>query len=415
MRKTRFITRRATALALAAIMVLGLSACNTGSDATTTTAAGSAATTTAASDTADKTAETTTASDNSSSTEETTAEVETVSDDTDTEDTPTFTDRDMKQEADVSEATTITVADGEDVNITAEGVYVLSGTATECTVFVDCADDAKVQLVLDNLNITNADSPAIYVKTAKKVFVTTTAGSTNALCCTGEFVADGTTNTDAVIFSKEDLVLNGEGILQVISSDNAITCKDDMKVTGGTYIISAYGDGLEANDLIAICGGTFTINADDAIHCSNDDDATLGALYISGGLFELTAQDDGLHAQTTVTIDGGDIVINSGEGIESTNITFNAGTVSVTASDDGINATDKSNAFSICITVNGGTVNVTTTTAKADAFDSKGDIIVTGGTVNITAASAFDFDGSSSLTGGEVYVNGTQVTTIADS
>ncbi|MCR5742236.1 MAG: carbohydrate-binding domain-containing protein [Lachnospiraceae bacterium] len=413
MRKFKLITRRASVTALAALMAVGLGACNQGTDQTTTTAGDSAKTTTTTAAGSDSTDQTTTAA-GTEETEAVTVEVTTVSDDTDTENTPTFTDRDMEQEADVSEATTLTVADGEDVNITAEGVYVLSGTATECQIIVDCADDAKVQLVLDNLNITNADSPAIYVKTAKKVFVTTTASSTNTLCCTGEFVTDGTTNTDAVIFSKEDLVLNGEGTLQVTSSDNGITCKDDLKVTGGTYVISAQGDGLEANDLIAICGGTFTINADDAIHCSNDDDATLGALYISGGLFDLTAQDDGLHAQTTVTIDGGEVSINAGEGIESTNITFNDGTVSVTASDDGINATDKSSAFSICITVNGGTVNVTTTTAKADAFDSKGDIIVTGGTVNITATSAFDFDGSSSLTGGEVYVNGTQITQIKD-
>lgn len=64
--------------------------------------------------------------------------------------------------------------------------------------------------MLENANITNADSPCIYVKNADKVFVTTASGSENTLTVSGSFTADGDTNTDAVIFSKDDIVLNGE-------------------------------------------------------------------------------------------------------------------------------------------------------------------------------------------------------------
>ncbi|MBQ6907578.1 MAG: carbohydrate-binding domain-containing protein, partial [Clostridia bacterium] len=38
-----------------------------------------------------------------------------------------------------------------------------------------------------------------------------TNGNTSTLSVTGTFTADGDTNTDAVIFSKDDLVLNGTG------------------------------------------------------------------------------------------------------------------------------------------------------------------------------------------------------------
>ena len=87
----------------------------------------------------------------------------------DTEDM--FTDRDLHQTPDTSDAQTITVSDGQDVSITEEGTYVITGTASDCTITVD-AEDAKVQLVLDGVSITNTDFPAIYVKAADKCFVT---------------------------------------------------------------------------------------------------------------------------------------------------------------------------------------------------------------------------------------------------
>ncbi len=81
-----------------------------------------------------------------------------------------FTDRDLKQTADLSEAVTCTVSDGAAVSITEEGVYVISGSAENATITVDTDDNAKVQLVLDGVSIRNDDFPAIYVKSADKVF-----------------------------------------------------------------------------------------------------------------------------------------------------------------------------------------------------------------------------------------------------
>ena len=85
-----------------------------------------------------------------------------------------FTDRDLEQTADLKGAKYYTVSDGEDITITEEWVYVLQWTAKNVTVFVEADKEAKVQIVLDGINITNTDSPCIYVKQADKVFVTTT-------------------------------------------------------------------------------------------------------------------------------------------------------------------------------------------------------------------------------------------------
>ena len=124
-----------------------------------------------------------------------------------------FTDRDLEQTADRTDAVFLTVADGQDITITEAGVYVLSGTASGVTVRVEAGEDDKVQLVLDGLSVTNTSFPVIYVKSADKVFVTVAADS--SLAVTGAFTSDGDTKTDAVIFSKDDLVLNGTGTLNI--------------------------------------------------------------------------------------------------------------------------------------------------------------------------------------------------------
>ena len=225
-----------------------------------------------------------------------------------------FTERDLEQTADKSSATQITLTDGQDVTISSEGVYWIIGNASDVTIIVEAADTDKVQIVLDSVTITNQSAPAIYVKSADKVFVTSTGD--NTLSTTGAFNADGTTNLDAVIFSKSDLVLNGTGSLTITSTANGISGKDDLKFTGGTYTITAAKDAVEAHDSIRISDGNFTINAGkDAFHSEDDDDDSVGYIYIADGTFNITAGDDGLQGTTYTIIDGGTFTITAEEGI----------------------------------------------------------------------------------------------------
>ena len=235
-----------------------------------------------------------------------------------------FTERDMLQEADVSGAEKITVTSGEDVRITSEGVFVLSGTATGTTVYVDAGSEAKVQLVLDGLSITNESFPCIYILSADKVFITTAADS--FLSVTGTFRKDGNTKTDGALFSKQDLVLNGTAVLSVSSGDNGIVCKDDLKITGGTYNVAAGKKAIEAKDSIRIAGGTFTLEAGtDGLHAENKDDEMLGYIYIGGGIFDITAGDDGIHAVSVLQIDGGTFSIRSADGLNAALVQLNGG------------------------------------------------------------------------------------------
>ena len=333
-----------------------------------------------------------------------------------------FSERDLEQSADLSDASYIELSNGENVVINEEGVYVLSDTAENVTVtenvtvIVEADDKAKVQLVLDGVSIKNDDSPAIYVKSADKVFVTLT-DSDNYMEVSGSFEADGEVNLDAVIFSNEDLVLNGTGALEIISAaGNGIASKDDLKVTGGAYSITSLEDGLEANDSIRITGGNITINSGkDAVHSENEDDSSLGYIYILDGALNISAADDGIQGTSIVQIDGGVINIDTcTEGIEGTYIQINGGEITIYAKDDGINASAKS-GYDAAIEVNGGTIKISMAGGDTDAFDSNGDIYINGGTIDISAASAFDPNGTAQLNGGTVTVNGQIITQIIPS
>ena len=326
-----------------------------------------------------------------------------------------FTDRDLTQTADLSEAKSYTVADNTDITIDSAGVYVFTGTAKEMSIIVDAASVDKVQIVLNGVDITNTSKPAIYVKSADKVFVTTASGSDNTVSVTGAFTSDGDTNTDAAIFSKDDLVLNGLGALTVYSSDNGVSSKDDLKITGGTITVDCAADGFEANDSIAVADGKITVNTDkDAFHAENDEDNTAGYIYICGGTFDIIAGGDGAQATTVLQIDGGTLNINATEGLEGTFVQLNGGDINITASDDGVNATSKSTAYNVKIEINDGNLTVNMGQGDTDGIDSNGDLIINGGTVNVNGQSPFDFDGQGQLNGGTVYTNGSQITELSN-
>jgi len=187
-------------------------------------------------------------------------------------------------------------------------------------------------------------------------------------------------------------------------------------VTGGTYNITAASKAIEANDSIRIAGGTFNLTAGtDGLHAENDEDDTLGYVYISDGTFTISAGDDGIHGNLGVQIDGGSLNIDAGEGIEGTYVQINGGSIDINASDDGINAAFKTTVYTPTLEITGGELNVNMGAGDTDALDSNGYIYISGGTVNITAQFAFDYDYGAEMTGGTVYVNGSQVTSITNS
>ena len=306
----------------------------------------------------------------------------------------------------------LTVSDGDDITIDSAGKYTVSGAATEAEIIIDADKNDEVLLILDALNITNKNRPCIYVKKAGRILITIAEGNCE-LSVTGDFGKDGKTNTDAVIFSKDDLIISGPGRLTIKSTDNGISGKDAVSITGGMIDITCKGCSIEAHDAIKISDGTVSINeCYDGLHADHESNETVGHVYISGGHISINAEDDAIHATTEVKIDAGDIALSGAEGIEGTIITINGGTIDITATDDGINAAHKSDNTVPLYEQNNGYVTIKMADGDTDGLDSNGDIIMNGGTLNITGPLTFDCDGKAVYNGGTIIENGIKTNSI---
>ncbi len=187
--------------------------------------------------------------------------------------------------------------------------------------------------------------------------------------------------------------------------------------------------GIKAANSVLIEGGTFNIDsADDGLHSDISLNITNGNLKIASG-------DDGIHAEKDLNISGGAIEIsNSYEGIEALDINISAGNITLTASDDGLNAAGgndqsgyggRDNMFGGfggmggssdgSIVISGGTLNIT---ASGDGIDANGTLEISGGFTTITGptqgdTATLDYDVSGTITGGTFI--GTGASTMAQS
>ena len=208
--------------------------------------------------------------------------------------------------------------EGQTITITEEGTYLLSGSLSDGMIVIDTDENVKVRLILNGVTINNNSSAAIYVKSADKVFVTLAPDSDNILSNGGTYEAIADNNIDSVIFSKSDLTLNGSGSLTITAAaGHGIVSKDDLVITGGTYNITAAGQGLSGKDSIRILDGDFTITSEkDALHAENEDNAEKGFIFIAGGTFDLTASGDGISASGDMTLLDGTYTMITGGGSE---------------------------------------------------------------------------------------------------
>ena len=368
-----------------------------------------------------------------------------------------FSKRDLSGEWDADGAVIITL-DGEGavaaseavsveggvVTIAAAGTYVLSGTLSDGGIVVAAGDDDKVQLVLNGVDITSADSAAILVENADKVFVTLVGE--NRLANGGSF--DEGADIDAVIFARDDLTINGEGSLIIASpAGHGIVGKDDVKLVSGSVTITAAGRGIDANDSLLVAGGSYAIaSGKDAVRCKNDEDADKGYILIFDGEFNLivgggaanaathaqgmmgfgrqaTSADEGsaasakgIKASSDLSVLGGSFVIDTADDAlhADADLTVDAGSLTIASGDDGMHAGDD-------LTINGGTVAIT---RSYEGIEGK-TITINGGSISLTASddglnaaggadgSGYGFydmfasqdGGSITINGGSLYVN----------
>ena len=236
---------------------------------------------------------------------------------------------------------TVTLTDDTGTyTITEGGAYLITGETSYGQVIVD-AGGGEVSLILRDATIENPDSACICILSAGDV--TLTLEGENNLTNGGTFEPIGDVEVEAAVYSQNDLTVDGDGTLN---------------------IVSPAGDGIRSNDTLTIESGTFDIDSD--------------------------------------------------EGLESTVIIINGGDITIAATDDGINASEKSETLSPYLEINGGNISITMADGDTDGIDSNGDITINGGVVSINGQSPIDYDGTAVFNGGTLILNGVEVDEITN-
>lgn len=347
---------------------------------------------------------------------------------TDAKKTNYFTDKDYDTSYDEKAVATVTLSgstakvsgdgvavSGSTVTISKAGTYVISGQSDGVQIKIEAEKTDDVHIVLKGVTMTNTNA-AISATSAGHVYLTLADGTTNSL---SDSASNSDDKADAALFSKVDLTINGKGTLNVDGKkNNGIKANDTLHITGGSYNITAVGDAFNVNDELNITGTTMTIDAkEDGVKVDNDEDTSVGTMYLSDNTITVTAGDDGIHASGDLVIDSGTYTVkNSTEGLEGKSITINGGDIAIYSTDDGVNAANKNAQQSeIFFTMNGGNLTVEVGQGDTDPIDSNGNITVTGGTIKMTGQTGFDFDGTATHTGGDIYFNGEKQTEIVNS
>ncbi len=307
----------------------------------------------------------------------------------------------------------VTVEDGK-IWIVEEGTYYLTGTLREGMIVVAAGDMDKVQLVLDNVLISNRENAAIYVSSADKVFITLAEGSVNMLENEGGYRVLDDNKIDGVIFAKSNLTINGRGSLEIKAAEgHGIVSKDDLKITDGNLTVSAHGHGLSGKDSVRVAGGTCAITSGkDGIHSEHDTNTEKGYVYIGGGEITITAHGDGISAGNFLQIDGGNFVIAAGggsaektlardetggevsaKGIKASgDLVVNGGKFIIDSQDDALHS-------NVNLTIYGGEFQIAT---GDDGFHADDTVMVAGGSIEIT-------DSYEGIEGNHVVISGGKI------
>ncbi len=288
------------------------------------------------------------------------------------------------------DSSSICSVNGADVTITSTSnrflLLTLSGTTSDGSLLVYSLK--KYGIILNGVNITNQDGPAINNQCDKSLYVTLADGTTNVLT-DGVSYAEQTYSQKGTFFSEGQIYFDGTGSLTVNgNAKNGIASDDYIIINSGTINVSVDGtgsNGIKVNDGFTINGGTLgiAVKADGARGIKSDARVT-----ISGG-------------ETTITTKGGCLIetvdgvvdTTSAAGIKCDSLfLMTAGVLKVTSTGDGgkgINSDE-------IIQFEGGTLEANTTGSNDEGKPKaiKGDkgIIVSGGSFTATCKKSWALD-----------------------
>ena len=307
--------------------------------------------------------------------------------------------------------------------------YVLSGKADDG--FFKIYGEKKQALVLEGLDLTNPNGAAINNQNKKRTFVV--LQGSNKLADGKKYTATPEEEDEkAAFFSEAQLVFSGSGSLTVTATGKAgITSDDYVRILGNPTITisSTGGHGLRGKDAVVIGGGQLdiTVSKDGKKAISTDGTARFdgGAttLTVSGGVDDSDLTDlsgsSGIKADAAFVMNGGALTItNSGQGGKgisgdlagliaggTIDIAVTGTNYEVTGADaaglEDTTTSAKGIKFDGKLVITGGTVTVSA--KNHEAIEAKADMVITGGTVCATSSDdAINAGGNLIIGGGRV-------------
>ena len=205
------------------------------------------------------------------------------------------------------------------VNITAPGAYRVTGKLTSGQIRIDLGDNAYedenavVELILDNANITCTVAPAILfmnvyecdgnwdADTAKPDVDTSAAGA--------NLILEGSSTVNGSYVAR--IYKDKEGKKKLWKQDGAIYSYMSMNVYGpGSLVLNAANEGMDTELHLTINGGDITILSDNDGINTNEDNVSVttvngGTVHIVAGLGK---EGDGIDSNGYLVINGGTVI-----------------------------------------------------------------------------------------------------------
>lgn len=323
---------------------------------------------------------------------------------------------------------------------------------------VNAVDDAvrgKDSVTVGNATDTDFSNLNLTLRTQSGDGIKSTATDTDTTKQYGIVTINGgTVDIDAYsdgIQGEQDVVING-GDINIHTYEGSGFTGSGNSSSGGNQWGGGFGGGMQdgnsnktdisAKGIKAVglydtagtiwqSGGNITVNGGKIIVDSSDDSLHCGGnMNINGGIFRLATADDAMHSDHDLTLgnNGGTYsdfevyVTKCYEGMEGQNIYQYSGTVAVKADDDGYNAAGGADgsgsgnnmgwnqggrpgfgsAGNNTLNIAGGIAIVQSANGDHDAFDSNGNISITGGIVIANGQECLDCDGTKNTSGGTV-------------
>lgn len=201
--------------------------------------------------------------------------------------------------------------------ITKGGDYEISGRLTDGAIRVEVSKTEKVKLILMGAYLSSATHAPVSLVSADELTVKAEGGTYNVIH--DRRPPSAILETDAAIYTKDDLTFSGRGVL-VLRSDNGMGAhsSNDIHIKNISLKVDAYDTALKGNDSVTVESGTLCLisRAEDGIKTSNTDVSSKGNqrgyVTVQSGRVDIFSAGDGIQAALSYQQTGGTVTVRTG-------------------------------------------------------------------------------------------------------